>query len=118
MVKISQKNYQLALRDFQQARKQAVMQQILSRLRGKAAELLCFDEVRQQLRSTGITIKHGLQEIPLDKIVGSVARYGDFTRSFLPKRDTDEERWAGVKAAVSDMVSIPPIDVHQVGDAY
>jgi len=118
MRKISQANYQVALRDFQQARKQAVMQQILSRLRGKASELLCFDQVRQQLRSTGITIKHGLQEIPLDKIVGSVARYDDFTRSFLPKRGTDEERWAGVKAAVIDMVGMPPIEVYQVGNAY
>jgi nucleotide-binding universal stress UspA family protein len=118
MKNLSQVNYQLALRDFQQARKQAVMQQILARLRGKATELLCFDDVRQQLRSTGITIKHGLQEIPLDKIIGSVARYDDFTRSFLPKRDIDEQRWAGVKAAVDDMVGIPPIDVYQVGDAY
>ncbi len=118
MTKLSQASYQLALRDFQQARKQAVMQQILSRLRGEAAELLCFDEVRQQLRSTGITIKHGLKEIPLDKVVGSVARYDDFTRGFLPKRDTDKERWAGVKAAVNDMVGIPPIEVYQVGDAY
>lgn len=118
MKNLSQVNYQLALRDFHQARKQAVMQQILARLRGKATELLCFDDVRKQLRSTGITIRHGLQEIPLDKIVGSVARYDDFTRSFLPKRDTDEQRWAGVKAAVDDMVGIPPIEVYQVGDAY
>jgi len=108
----------MALRDFQYARKQAVMQQILSRLRGKEGELLCFDEVRQQLRSTGTTIKHGLQEIPLEKIVGSVARYDDFTRSFLPKRDADEERWVEVKAAVNDMVGMSPIEIYQVGDAY
>ncbi len=116
--KFTKPSYQLALRDFQRARKQAVMQQILSRLRGDADKLLGFDEVRQQLRGTGESIKRGLQEIPLDKIVGSVARYGDFTRSFLPKRDEDEERWAGVRAAVDDMVGMPPIDVYQVGDAY
>ncbi len=116
--KLSRASYQLALRDFQHARKQAVMQQILARLRGEADTLLCFDDVRQQLRSTGESIKHGLQEIPLDKIVGSVARYGDFTRSFLPKKDEDEERWAGVRAAVDDMVGMPPIEVFQVGDAY
>jgi len=118
MPKLSKASYQMALRDFQRARKQAVMQQILSRLRGDADKLLCFDDVRQQLRSTGIAIKHGQQEIPLDKIVGSVARYDDFTRSFLPKRDIDEERWAGVRAAVDDMVGMPPIEVYQLGDAY
>jgi len=116
--KFSRVNYQLALRDFQRARKQAVMQQILSRIRGDADKLLGFDDIRQQLRGTGESIKRGLQEIPLSKIVGSVSRYGDFTRSFLPKRDDDEERWAGVRAAVDDMVGMPPIDVYQVGDAY
>ncbi len=87
-------------------------------MRSSTADLLCFDEVRKQLRGTGKTIKHGLQEIPLDNIVGSVARYDDFTRGFLPKRDTDEARWTGVKVAIHDMVGIPPIDVYQVGDAY
>jgi len=118
MLKHSKASYQLALRDFQRARKQAVMQQILSRLRGKNPDLLRFEEVRQQLRGTGDTIKHGLQEIPLDKIVGSVARYADFTRSFLPKHDDAEERWVDVKTAVHDMVGIPAIAVYQVGDTY
>ena len=81
---------------------------------------VCFLSTRSSSSSdpTGEPIKHGIQEIPLDKIVGSVARYKDFTRSFLPKRDTDQERWAGVRAAVTDMVGIPPIEVYQVGDAY
>ncbi len=118
MSKQSQANYQLALRDFHHARKQAVMQQILARVRGGGAELLDFHQVQQKLGSTGMTVPHGLQEIPLEKIVGSVDRYEDFTRSFLPKRDSDEDRWAGVRTAVSDMVGMPPIDVYQVGDAY
>ncbi len=118
MTRRSQASYQLALRDFHQARKQAVMQQILARFRGEGAQLLDFHQVQQQLRPTGMIVTHGLQEIPLEKIVGSVDRYEDFTRSFLPKRDSDEARWAGVRAAVDDMVGIPPIDVYQVGDAY
>jgi nucleotide-binding universal stress UspA family protein len=118
MSKHSQASYQVALRDFHRARQQAVMQQLLARFRGDGAVLLPFDDIKQKLRPTGEMIKHGIQEIPLDKIVGSVARYEDFTRDFLPKRDIDEERWAGVRAAVNDMVGIAPIDVYQVGDAY
>ena len=118
MAKPSQVSYELALRDFHHARQQAVMQQLLARFRGEGATLLPFEEIKQQLHPTGETIEHGTQEIPLDKIVGSVSRYKDFTRSFLPKRDTDQERWAGVRAAISDMVGIPPIKVYQVGDAY
>jgi nucleotide-binding universal stress UspA family protein len=107
----------MAVRDFQRARKEAALQQVLARLRGKSANLLCYDDVRRHLRA-GDAIERGLQEIPLDKIVGSVGRYQDFTRSFLPKNDSDEERWARVKAAVTDMKGMSPIEVYQVGDAY
>lgn len=118
MIDLPNDSYQLALRDFHQARQQAVMQQLLARFRADDATLLPFNKIKQQLRPTGETIEHGIREIPLNKIVGSVARYEDFTRSFLPKSDTDQERWAGVRAAVSDMTGIPPIEVYQVGDAY
>lgn len=111
-------SYEVAVRDFRRARKEAAIQQILARITSKSTDLLAFDMVRKELRPTGKQIDRGLQEVPLDSIVGSVSRYKDFTRSFLPKRDSDEERWAKVKAAVTDMVGMPPIEVYQVGDAY
>ncbi|MEM7331647.1 MAG: universal stress protein [Chloroflexota bacterium] len=111
-------NYQIALRDFQKARQQAAIQQILARLRGESTELLNYDDISQQLKVTGAPIERGLQEIDLDRIVGSVGRYEDFTRSFLPKKDGNQERWVGVKTAVSDMTGIPPIEVYQVGESY
>jgi nucleotide-binding universal stress UspA family protein len=111
-------SYQIAIRDFHRARREAAIQQILARVTGKSADLLCFDDVRQQLRTTGEEVERGLQEIPLDKIVGSVGRYKDFTRTFMPKRDSDEERWAQVKAATLDMTGYPPIELYQVDDAY
>ena len=110
-------NYQVAVRDFQQARRQAAMQQILARVTGKSAELLCYEEVRRQLRVEKM-VARGLQEVPLAAIVGSVGRYQDFTRSFLPKKDSNEARWAGVKAAVMDMKGMGPIEVYKVGEAY
>ena len=118
MTQQAQATYQAAIRDFQQARKQAAMQQLLARFRGDGDKLLPFNEISQQLHPTGEMIAHGAQEIPLTKIVGSVSRHEDFTRSFLPKRDADLERWAGVRTAVSDMVGMPPIAVYQIGDAY
>ena len=118
MTKAAPTSYDRALRDFQNARQQAVMQQLLARVRGEGVNLLPFDKIKDQLHPTGETIEHGAQEIPLDKIVGSVARYKDFTRSFLPKHDADLERWTGVRVAVTDMVGIKPIKVYQVGDAY
>jgi len=110
-------HFESAVRDFHRARREAAIQQILTRLRGKSDDLLCYDEVRRQLRG-GPAVKRGLQEIPLNKIIGSVGRYRDFTRSFLPKKDSNEERWARVKAAITDMKGISPIEVYQLGDAY
>ncbi len=117
MTELTPTSYDIAVHDFQRARRTAAMQQILARLQGKSDTLLCYNEVRRQLQG-GPAIKRGLQEIPLDKIVGSVGRYQDFTRSFLPKNDSNKERWARVKAAITDMKGMPPIDVYQVGEVY
>lgn len=106
-----------AVRDFKRARKAASMQQLMSRLQGKSSDLLSYEEVCTQLKSTG-TEEKGIREIPLDSIVGSVGRYKDFTRDFMPKKDSDEDRWTGVKTAVMDMKGMPPIDVYQVGEVY
>jgi nucleotide-binding universal stress UspA family protein len=107
----------LAVLDFRRARRQAALQQIMARLRGESVDLLSYEEVRQKLKVKGGG-RWELTEIPLDAIVGSVGRYTDFTRSFLPRQDSDEERWARVKSAVTDLAGLPPIKVYQIGDAY
>ena len=108
---------QTAVRDFDRARKQAAMNQFFARVSRRSDELLSYDDVHDQLGAMG-AIERGVQEIPLKSIVGSVGRYQDFTRDFLPKRDSDEERWVGVKTAVDQMKGMPPIEVYQVNDAY
>ncbi len=110
-------NYQAALEDFHQARRQAAMQQLLARFTGEQTELLSYDDVKKKLKVTNVR-ERGLQDIPVGKIIGSVGRYKDFTRSFLPKSDSGSQRWATVKAATSDLVGLPPIEVYQLGDAY
>jgi hypothetical protein len=42
-----------------------------------------------------------LEDVPLDAIVGSVGRYNDFTREFLPRIDADKARWVGVSVAMT-----------------
>jgi nucleotide-binding universal stress UspA family protein len=110
-------NYSSAIQDFHRARRRSALERILARLRGKSADLLSYEEVRKKLKIQGRK-SPTLKEIPLDEIVGSVDRYTDFTRSFLPKDDADAGRWAGVKLAVSDLKGLPPIDVYQIGDVY
>jgi nucleotide-binding universal stress UspA family protein len=105
------------VRDFHEARRKADLQEVFSRLTGKSTELLSYEDVRKKLRaleSSGST----LREIPLAAIVGSVGRYTDFTRDFLPRTDSDKSRWAGVMMETIGPTGLPPIDVYQIGEVY
>src|SRR5512138_3988872 len=110
-------NFHNAVVDFQEARRRASIQEILARLRGKSNQLLSYDEVAEKLKLRA-RAESGTRDIPLDAIVGSVGRYTDFTRTFLPRRGDDQERWARVKAAMEEDAGLPPIDVYKVGQAY
>lgn len=112
--------FSLARTDFQRARQRASLQEVISRLTGKSADLLSFEEVRDKLHAVGTSVNRGVQNIPLDSIVGSVGRYTDFSRTFLPKNPSDEERWARVMTLVTDPDGggLPPIEVIKLGDVF
>ncbi len=114
---VSAQNRVAAMGDFDRLRKRAVIQELLAGLTKAPLDLLSYEEVRDKLRLQG-EIYRGLQEIPLDKIVGSVGRYRDFTRTFLPRSSVDRRRWAQVKALAEGLEGWPPIEVFQVGDVY
>lgn len=116
---VGQFHYQAAVQDFREARQQVALQEVLARLTGKSNELLSFEEVAQKLRLAART-ERGVQSIPVKAIVGSMSRYADFTRTFLPRRTDDEERWVSVKTAFSspEGTGLPPIEVYKVGDVY
>jgi nucleotide-binding universal stress UspA family protein len=106
-----------AVKDFRRARLQAQLEQIMAGLTGASTELLNYEDVRQKLKGSRTTSR-GLRDIPIAAIIGSVGRYTDFTRSFLPRQDDDETRWARVEQAMSDPAGLPPVEVYQIGDAY
>jgi nucleotide-binding universal stress UspA family protein len=89
----------------------------MARLTGRSTDLLAYDEVREKLKAKRVGERR-LEEIPLDAIVGSVGRYHDFTRSFLPRQDSDEDRWAAVRQAMTGPGYVPPIEVYQIGQVY
>lgn len=93
------------------------MQRLWNGVTGKTDGLLSYDEVSRQLKIKGRS-SSGIRDIPLSAIVGSVGRYSDFTRNFLPKHNANQERWARVRAAADEMVGWPPIEVYKVGEAY
>ena len=113
-----QYKFQMAIHDFQSARQRAAVQEILARIKGKSTQLLSYEEVAEKLKLRSRT-ERGIQHIPLQAIVGSVGRNTDFTRTFLPRRADDQERWANVKAVFMEAgAGLPPIEVYKVGEVY
>lgn len=110
-------NYIEGVNKFQTVRTRAFWQEILSLITRQQNELMNFDEVRSRFN---LHEEHyqGIREIPLEKIVGSVGRYRDFTATFLPKSNKMKERWSRVYAVAHSMEGPPPIELYKVGDAY
>lgn len=107
-----------ASKRYHSARRKVFLDELFGLVRGRAPELLSFDSVQTALQAWQQVEKRQPEIIPLDKIVGSVGRYRDFTREFLPKESISEARWRAVDAAMHSQTGLPPIEVYQVGDAY
>lgn len=110
-------NRQSAISDFNTAHRKASLKSVVAQLTGENINLLSYDEVLKRLRLKG-QVERGRFEIPLDKIIGSVGRYTDFTRDFLPRKVSDSQRWVSVKMATESLEGVPPIEVYKVGDYY
>lgn len=110
-------NINSAVQDFYRARNKAMMKEIIARITGESIDLLSYDEVRDKLKVKGVSEK-GLRDIQLDAIVGSLGRYNDFTRDFLPRKDTTKDRWTRIKLIASGLIGLPPIEVYQIGGSY
>lgn len=115
----SEFEYSRAIEDFRSVRVKARLQQLWASITGKSDELLQYDDITSKLHVEGLSSK-GVQEIRIEAIVGSVNRYRDFDRNFLPLRDEDMERWARVKAVITSPGSagLSPIRVYKLGEAY
>ena len=108
----------LSREHWNQARRKAFWQRLSSTLglTKESVSLLSFEDVQQKLRLAQNAYR-GLQQVPLDQIVGSVGRYHDFTRTFLPLVESDSMRWQRI-AELQLETGLPPIELYKVGDTY
>jgi hypothetical protein len=103
--------------DFERATRKAFWNQVKSWFTGRSNDLLPFDEVRARLPIAGQRYG-GLQEVPLAQIVGSVGRYRDFDRAFLPRQRQTSFRWMSVDQAHYQDIRLPPVELFKIGDVY
>ncbi|MCZ7542249.1 MAG: acetylxylan esterase [Anaerolineae bacterium] len=108
--------FEQAHRDWERARRQASGGILAIFNQPQHEQLLSFEDVRTRLRLFNKFYK-GVFNVPLDKIVGSVDRYQDFTREFLPLVEEDASRWQRV-AILQRSRGIPPIELYKIGDVY
>lgn len=107
-----------AFERFNRVQSQALVRQILNSLTGKSQRLLSYDEVKELLLARGQIKMPETQMIRLDRIVGSVGRYRDFDRYFLPLGGANAERWKRLDMALNRLEDLPPIEVYQLAEVY
>jgi len=109
-----------AIQDFDSARGRAFRRNLRTILTGRADRLRSIEPMLRAAGLEGRTFG-GVQEIPVDKIVGSVApdvKTFDFDPGFLPLNRRQRERWTRIYQAMVEGDELPPIDVYKVDDKY
>jgi len=108
---------QQARADFQRARFKAFLNSVWASISGQPQTLLSYDEIKEKLRIGG-PIYRGIQTVRVDQIAGSLNRYHEFDRVFMPANDQLAERWQSVNRAFYKEISLPPVVLYKVGQVY
>jgi len=103
--------------DFQRARFKAFMNRVWASISGKPTTLLSYDEIKEKLHVGG-PIYRGVKTVRVDQIAGSLNRYHEFDRVFLPASDELANRWQRVNRAFYEEISLPPVVLYKVGQVY
>jgi hypothetical protein len=103
--------------DFLRVRRKAFWRGLAKWLLRSDDALLAFDDVRKQLHAH---LQHdgGMREVPIEQIVGSVGRYRDFDRAFLPRQARTRGRWESIDTAYLTHIELPPIELYKIGETY
>jgi hypothetical protein len=102
---------------FDAAVRAALIQDLLAQVRGRPTDLLPFDVVRRRLPLRNL-VDRGIQEVPVERIVGTVQREREFNRAFLPREESLRDRWQEIEDLAEGARGFPPVELYRVGDTY
>jgi hypothetical protein len=99
--------------DFTRARRRARLRAVLARIRREhtSNRLLSFDDVRSELVANN-RLHRGTRVVEADQIVGSVGRWDEFDRSFLPARASVGHKWKRIDRAFHRTEDLPPVKLY------
>ena len=105
--------------DFTRARRRARLRALVARIRREHApnRLLSFDNVRRE-RAANNRLHRGTRVVGVEEIIGSVGRWRDFDRSFLPARASVGHKWKRIDRAFQRGEELPPVELYKLEEAY
>lgn len=103
--------------DFGRARRRAFFGRLKARFLGGRGRLLSFDEVRKAHEANS-RFYLGRKVVEVSKIVGSVGRYGEFDRGFMPVKASMSGKWKRIDRALRKAEELPAVSLYRIGDAY
>jgi len=110
-------NTNISNQEFEGARFKSLLTSLKYVLIGRNNELISFEKVKKEF---GLYKQSylGVKTVEVDSIVGSLDRYMDFDRYFLPKKVHLQERWARIHGLIASDVILPPVKLYKVGEMY
>jgi len=103
--------------DFARARFKAFLNRARGILAGQPATLLSYEDIKEKL-CIGGPVYRGIKTVPVEKIAGSLNRYQQFDRAFLPLEDQSADRWENIDRAFYKEINLPPVVLYKVGEVY
>jgi hypothetical protein len=106
-------------KDFHRALLKASLRRWKARLRrhSRHERLRSFEEAKGEWVRRSQSYR-GMMTVEVEKFVGSVGRYKDFDRSFLPRKRSMDQRWSRVDSAYHQGVELPAVSLYKMGDKY
>ena len=110
-------SYDISNQEFESARFKSLLNSLKYFLIGRNNQLLSFEEIKKEFKlyKQGYL---GIKTVRVDNIVGSLDRYRDFDRYFLPKKVHLQQRWAKIHNLTIRDVILPPVKLYKVGNIY
>jgi len=105
--------------DFTRARRRARLRAIVARIRRERVSnrLLSFEDIRREFAANN-RLQRGRRLVEVDEIVGSVGRWDEFDRSFLPARASVGHKWKRIDRAFHRTQDLPPVELYKLEEAY
>src|SRR5215212_1706212 len=103
--------------DYKKARRRARFKRLIGAILSRCNALISLAEATCGRAVTGHALPR-IEQVPLERIVGSVGRSRDFDRDFNPLNEASHDRWQRINQAFLNDIVLPPVELQKLGNDY